>query len=332
MVRNCDAVKYWLLYMKNVLQLSALTGNNTEAVLSKAEFYELSGGKYSYGAEMPLKGEAGIDLSVQYCPADFFEGKRFLSAEAKTYEQWFSAYAKLLGRDDPHILPYTALYLEADTLSGDDRNAGVFYNLSGDFVKPVLPALLYMQGLQRQEDNLLRILNTAEGVLVPWQFGFMYSRKDFSIRLVCYLAKDGWTKLPLLMEKLGYEDFPREDFKCLKEFSENVLVDFDVMEDGRLGDVFGLELSSLPKKIHEQQKWIESERIGRLIARLKEWDIADGRVDMLRDAIFRVRVHPKDMPAFSVKSCFSHFKLRWQKGEKLPAKVYMAISGVLRRQ
>ena len=33
MVRNCDAVKYWLLYMKNVLQLSALTGNNTEAVL-----------------------------------------------------------------------------------------------------------------------------------------------------------------------------------------------------------------------------------------------------------------------------------------------------------
>ena len=60
MVRNCDAVKYWLLYMKNVLQLSALTGNNTEAVLSKAEFYELSGGKYSYGAEMPLKGEAEV--------------------------------------------------------------------------------------------------------------------------------------------------------------------------------------------------------------------------------------------------------------------------------
>ena len=222
--------------------------------------------------------------------------------------------------------------LEADTFSGDDRNAGVFYNLSGDFVKPVLPALLHMQGLQRQEENLLRILNTAEGVLVPWQFGFMYSRKDFSIRLVCYLAKDGWTKLPLLMEKLGYEDFPREDFKCLKEFNENVLVDFDVMEDGRLGDVFGLELSSLPKKIHEQQKWIESERIGRLIAQLKEWDIADSRVDMLRGAIFRVRVHPKDMPAFSVKSCFSHFKLRWQRGKKLPAKVYMAISGVLRRR
>ncbi|MCR5558833.1 MAG: hypothetical protein K6F62_00535, partial [Schwartzia sp.] len=88
---------------------------------------------------------------------------------------------------------------------------------------------------------------------------------------------------------------------------------------------FGLEISSLPTKIHEQEKWIESESVRRLICLMKKWDIADDRVDLVRSAIFHVGFQPHEALAFSITSGFSHFKLRWSKGKRLPAKVYMAI-------
>ena len=327
--KSYEAIKYWLLYVKNALRLSDLTGDNYDSVMAKALSYELSSGDYSYCAEMPLMGNAGIDLSVQYSAADFFEGKHFLSAEMKDYDKLFSDYARVLAKDNQQILPFAMLYLEADTFSGDDRNAGIFFNLSGTFVKPVLPKILRLQGLSDYEEKLFDVLDISQEVLVPWQFGFMYSRKDFSVRLVCYLTKDGWYKLPELMDKLGYEKFPKADFDCLKELvvreDTGTLFNIDIMEDGSLGDVIGLEISSLPTRIYEQQRWMEGAAVQYLNGLLKKWDIADARVDMIRDCIFHVGFQKKDMQAFEVTSGFSHFKLRWKKGRRLPAKVYLQV-------
>lgn len=327
--RSYEAIKYWLLYMKNALRLSELTGDNYDSVMVKAMSYKLSSGIYVYFAEMPLKGSAGIDLSVQYSAADFFEGKHFFSAEMKEYDKLFSDYAGILAENNPQILPFAMLYLEADTFSGDDRNAGIFFNLSGEFVKPVLPKILELQGLSDYEEKLFNILEKSRLFLIPWYFGFMYSRKDFPIRLVCYLTKDGWYRLPELLNKLGYADIPEEDLRELTPVIEdndvNVLINLDVMESGKIGDVFGVEISSVPTIIGEQRQWLESETIQRFVSVLKRWEIADDRIDRIKEGVFHVGFQPKNAPEFGVISGFSHFKLRWQNGMRLPAKVYMQV-------
>lgn len=327
--RNYDAVKYWLLYLQNALQLSCLIGNDNNKILLKAKSYELSQGKYSYGVEMPLKGSAGIDLSVQYCAADFFNGSHFLSAEAQPYDTLFSEYTDFLAKDNRHILPHAMLYLEADTFSGDDRKAGVFFNLSGAFVKPVLPEILRLQGLSRYEESIFRMTDSIRPVLMPWLFGFMYSRKEFSVRVVCYLTKDSWDKLPTMLEKIGYKDIPEEDLLELAEFVKNkdtgVLINLDVLPEGKIGNMLGVELSAVPSKIIEQRQWLESMTIQRFISLIRKWDISDGRVERLRDCIFSVGFQPQNMSAFNVTSGFSHFKLRWDKGQRLPAKVYLHV-------
>lgn len=327
--RNYDALKYWLLYLQNVLHLSCLIGNENNKIMQKAKSYELSQGQYSYGAEMSLMGNAGIDLSVQYCASDFFNGSHFLSAEGQTYDKLFSEYAIFLSKDNPQILPKAMLYLESDTFSGDDRNAGVFFNLAGTFVKPVLPEVLRLQGLSRYEEALFRIIDSVGLVLMPWLFGFMYSRKDFPVRLVCYLHEDGWDKLPVMLENIGYKDIPEEDLDELEKFvkSKNmgVLINLDVLPDGRIGSMLGVELSAVPSKIFEQRQWIENAITQQLVSLIKKWNVSDDRIERLRDCIFSVGVQPQNMSAFNVTSGFSHFKLRWEKGRRLPAKVYLHI-------
>lgn len=328
--RSFNAAEYWLLYLQNVLNVSCLIGNDNDNFITKAKLYELSDGNYSYYSEMPLIGKAGADLSVQYCADDFYGKKHILSAEAKLYDEMFSEYAMILAKDNPQILPYAMLYLESDTFSGDDRKSGVFFNLSGAFVKPVLPEVLRLQGLLQYGESLFKIMEAVKSVLLPWQFGFMYSRNEFSIRLVCYLADGGWDKLPAVLKKIGYEDIPEEDLSILTEFVNNkdvgVLVNLDVMQDGRIGDVLGVELSPVPTKIVDQQQWIVSEMMQSFITLVKSWNIADDRVDVIRDCIFSVGFQPQDMPAFFVTSGFSHFKLRWKKGKRLPVKAYMEIN------
>lgn len=329
MVRNCEALNYWLLYAQKALRVSSLLGSNDDEILSKAESYALTQSDCSYSVEMPLQGPAGMDLSVQYCAADFFAGSHFLSAEAGAYNTLFSAYAGILAKDNPQILPLAMLYLEADTFSGDDRKAGVFFNLAGAFVKPVLPQVLRLQDLSCYEEPVLRIMEKAASVLQPWQFGFMYARRNFSVRLVCYLTDGSWHKLPEILRKLGYEAIPEDDLQELATFVKSddvgVFVNLDVMPDGKIGAIFGLELSSVPTKIFAQRQWIVSEAIQRFMSLLKRWDVADERAAMIERCIFHVEFQPPNAPAFHVTSGFSHFKLRWQKGRRLPAKVYLQI-------
>ena len=103
------------------------------------------------------------------------------------------------------------------------------------------------------------------------------------------------------------------------------MFNIDIMEDGSLGDVIGLEISSIPTRIYEQQRWMEGADVQYLNGLLKKWDIADARVDMIRDCIFHVGFQKKDTQAFEVTSGFSHFKLRWKKGRRFPAKVYLQV-------
>ena len=149
------------------------------------------------------------------------------------------------------------------------------------------------------------------------------------MRLVCYLMAENWHKLPEILKKLGYEAIPEEDLHKLAEFIKiravSVLVDIDVMDGGKIGEVLGVELSPVPTRIFEQRQWIVSEAMQRFASLLKRWDIADDRVDMIERCIFHVGFQPQNAPAFHVTSGFSHFKLRWQKRRRLPAKVYLQI-------
>ena len=106
------------------------------------------------------------------------------------------------------------------------------------------------------------------------------------------------------------------------------MLDVDMLEDGSLGDTVGVEL--IPQDAiypATQQQLVQSEDFARLCELLEETSIADQRMEGLVNTIFAAPISADTY----IYSRISHFKLRWQAGEALPAKVYLQMRPVKRQ-
>ena len=101
-----------------------------------------------------------------------------------------------------------------------------------------------------------------------------------------------------------------------------------MLEDGSLGDTVGVEL--IPQDAiypATQQQLVQSEDFARLCELLQGAHVADQRMKSLPNTIMAAPISADTY----IYSRISHFKLRWQAGEALPAKVYLQMRPVKRQ-
>ena len=161
----------------------------------------------------------------------------------------------------------------------------------------------------------------------------MESREEKSLRLVL-LVKQGLKDLQKALASIGTPKLPQEGWELLAKIDElqifDYILDLDVLADGSLGDTVGVELI-LKKAVFpaSQRELVQGPQFARLCELLQGAKLADQRLKALPNSIIAA---PMSTGAdVYIYSRISHFKLRWQQGKALPAKVYVQLRPVRRQ-
>ena len=326
-ILQLEAFAYWrrrLLGSEGSSRLFAIDDAATTRLMEQAVGYVIDGRQISFFVEAPLAGEPAIDLSAQYFVRDFLDANPLVGRVVAPQGELFHLYAVILSKLKPALLHNCTLYLEADTSKADVKDIAYFINLAGDYVVMLLPVILTYQGKYELKSVVARLLEQGGDLCRPWHFGFMDSRESKPLRLVLALTQ-GIKKLSVLLERLGTTQLPPAAYTLLKQIEAlngfTFMLDLDVLVDGSLGDTVGVEL--IPRYIAPivQQDFFAGSQFTRLCALLSEARVADERLAALPEVVFNEELKPDRY----IYSRLSHFKLRWQQGRALPAKVYLQM-------
>ena len=136
------------------------------------------------------------------------------------------------------------------------------------------------------------------------------------------------------LASIGTSKLPQEGWELLAKIDElqifDYILDLDVLADGSLGDTIGVELI-LKKAVFpaSQRELVQGPQFARLCELLQGAKLADQRVEALPNSIIAAPM-PTGADVY-IYSRISHFKLRWQQGKALPAKVYVQLRPVRRQ-
>ena len=333
-MQQLEAFAFWrrqLLAAPMGQQLWGLDKAVEAKLMNQAPLYALNGQKVDFYVETPLCGQPQVDLSAQYFAEAFAKGNPLHGLDVEQEGSFFHFYAQELAQLKPELLRHCNLYLEADITDEGEPKVASFINLSGDFVEELLPSVLAYRGRLKQLQPVRALLEKVKEWCEPWHFGFMESRDIRPLRLVLIL-KQGLQDLPKVLECIDAPPIPREGRELLENIDAlgifKFMLDVDVLADGSLGEIVGVEL--IPQEAifpAAQQQLVATPAFARLRELLEEACIADQRMEGLVNTIFAAPISADTY----IYSRISHFKLRWQAGEALPAKVYLQMRPVKRQ-
>lgn len=334
--QQLEAFAYWrrqLLAAPCGQNLWGLDTGTEVKLMNQAPLYALGQERVDFYLEAPLLGRTQVDLSAQYFAEAFAEGNPLQGLPVAQEGAFFHFYAKELAQLKSTLLRHCNLYLEADVASEGEPKVASFINLSGDFVQELLPSVLAYRGRLKQLAPLRTLLDKVSEWCDPWHFGFMESREEKSLRLVL-LVKQGLMNLQKALASIGTSKLPQEGWELLAKIDElqifDYILDLDVLADGSLGDTIGVELI-LKKAVFpaSQRELVQGPQFARLCELLQGAKLADQRVEALPNSIIAAPM-PTGADVY-IYSRISHFKLRWQQGKALPAKVYVQLRPVRRQ-
>ena len=334
MRQQLEAFAYWrrqLVCAHGGQELWGLAGSTEAKLMNQAPLYALSKERLDFYLEAPLMGQTQVDLSAQYFAEAFAKRNPLQGLEVEQEGDFFHFYAQELAQLKLELLRHCNLYLEADIASEGEPKVASFINLSGDFVQELLPSVLAYRGRLGQLQPVHVLLEKIKEWCEPWHFGFMESREIRPLRLVLIL-KRGLQDLAKVLECIDASPIPREGRELLEKIDAlgifKFMLDVDVLADGSLGETVGVEL--IPQEAifpATQQQLVATPAFARLRELLEEACIADQRMEGLVNTIFAAPISADTY----IYSRISHFKLRWQAGEALPAKVYLQMRPVKRQ-
>ncbi len=334
MRQQLEAFAYWrrqLVCAHGGQELWGLAGSTEAKLMNQAPLYALSKERLDFYLEAPLMGQTQVDLSAQYFAEAFAKRNPLQGLEVEQEGDFFHFYAQELAQLKPELLRHCNLYLEADIASEGEPKVASFINLSGDFVQELLPSVLAYRGRLGQLQPVHVLLEKIKEWCEPWHFGFMESRDIRPLRLVLIL-KRGLQDLAKVLECIDAPPIPKEGRELLENIDAlgifKFMLDVDVLADGSLGETIGVEL--IPQEAifpATQQQLVAMPAFARLREILEEARIADQRMEGLVNTIIAVPISADTY----IYSRISHFKLRWQAGEALPAKVYLQMRPVKRQ-
>ena len=334
MRQQLEAFAYWrrqLVCAHGGQELWGLAASTEAKLMNQAPLYALGQERVDFYMEAPLLGRTQVDLSAQYFAEAFAEGNPLQGLPVAQEGDFFHFYAKELATCKRQLLQHCNLYLEADITAEGSPQVASFINLSGDFVQELLPSVLAYRGRLGQLQPVRALLEKVKEWCEPWHFGFMESRDIRPLRLVLIL-KQGLQDLAKVLDCIDAPPIPREGRELLEKIDAlgifKFMLDLDVLEEGSLGEIVGVEL--IPQEAifpATQQQLVATPAFASLCELLEETSIADQRMEGLVNTIFAAPISADTY----IYSRISHFKLRWQAGEALPAKVYLQMRPVKRQ-
>ena len=334
MRQQLEAFAYWrrqLVCAHGGQELWGLAASTEAKLMNQAPLYALGQERVDFYMEAPLLGRTQVDLSAQYFAEAFAEGNPLQGLPVAQEGDFFHFYAKELATCKRQLLQHCNLYLEADITAEGSPQVASFINLSGDFVQELLPSVLAYRGRLGQLQPVRALLEKVKEWCEPWHFGFMESRDIRPLRLVLIL-KQGLQDLAKVLDCIDAPPIPKEGRELLEKIDAlgifKFMLDVDVLADGSLGETVGVEL--IPQEAifpATQQQLVATPAFARLCVLLEETSIVDQRMEGLVNTIFAAPISADTY----IYSRISHFKLRWQAGEALPAKVYLQMRPVKRQ-
>lgn len=324
-LNNSLACLSWLNYLNKEQHAEALLGPITPELKAVSEAYDIPNYNISYGAEVQLLGNAGVDLSVQYYGADFLYNNPLGNKALKPAGEKFSNYARALNTNLPDLINHCRFYLEADTASGSIDEYALFFTIAGTAADELLSSLLTDNNAEHHIETVKKILTQVNSKLELFLIGFMNSREKKPLRLVFVNPENDVEQFIQGMKQI-FPTLPADLEDKLTELANlqlfNFMLNIDVMPDGSFGDTIGIDAlfdSILPK---EQEFISKSSQYEKTISLLKAWNLADERVDTLSKCIQLLTINTQE-DTYQLLSALSHFKLRWKDGNLLPAKAYI---------
>lgn len=307
----------------------ALLGRVTREVEQTCQAYAIGPRFIEYYAEMPLLGEAGVDLSGQYCAADFVGANLLGQSPLWAQGELLHRYAKELQKLLPKVVPNCYCGLETDSHSGVADQAAVFLNISGNVVDILLPQIMVWQGAMPRQEHVKKYLQLIRPEMNVWYLAFMCSRQGVPIRFSLTPEGDAREALPKVLRRLGREQEAAQLEELLKQIEAtqlfDVLLDIDIMPDGSLGDTIGLEVTLEVFSPEAQQKLLENPVWQAWLRLLQDMGLSDNRVELLDKCVFSRDIEDGQQPPYNLNSRISHFKFRWREGKPLPAKAYIQM-------
>ena len=333
-MQQLEAFAFWrqqLLATPSGQELWGLPEALETKLMNQAPLYALGEERLDFYLEAPLVGQPQVDLSAQYFAEAFAERNQLEGLEVEQEGAFFHYYANELARLKPALLHNGNLYLEADIADEGEPKVASFINLSGDFVEELLPLVLAYRGRLKQLQPVCTLLGKVKDWCEPWHFGFMESREIRPLRLVLIL-KQGLEDLQNVLECIYAPPIPNEGQELLAKIEElgafKFMLDVDVLDDGSLGDTVGVELI-LQNHIYpaSQQELLQTKAYSDFSELLQNNKLADSRIQGLVNSV----IAASSSADTYIYSRISHFKLRWQAGEALPAKIYLQMRPIRRQ-
>ena len=112
-------------------------------------------------------------------------------------------------------------------------------------MQELLPSVLGYRGRLGQLQPVRALLEKVKEWCEPWHFGFMESRDIRPLRLVLIL-KRGLQDLAKVLDCIDAPPIPREGRELLEKIDAlgifKFMLDLDVLEEGSLGEIVGVEL------------------------------------------------------------------------------------------
>lgn len=310
---------HWLEQLEKKQGVSALLGTNFAPSLAVCQNYtpvqDVGVGRLA--VECSLLGEPGIDLSVTYPVAKFTPG--CLQPSFKYIEELCAVYLESFPKQKSN----RHFCLETDVHSGAVEKSALFLPVE----KHIDKSIFQKAGIVEQGNAVINFLTTRASSYRPNWIGFMLSRPDTPIRV----ALRGHPKAELTatldyLESLGgftIDAVLRNSvLELCKIYGCDLFVDIDIMPNGRLGPVLGLELLLPVTKFVHQLLIITSPPAQSFMKRLVELGLADKRIYATKECIWDEVIMQKVI----FVSRISHFKLRWYNGLPMPAKVYLGAA------
>lgn len=330
MDKNTNMMNLWLSYVNNIPNIKSLIGNNTNDIIDKSNMYDYLNNNCIYYVEMPLCGKSGVDLSLQYNAIDFINKKYTFHNDIEIYGEYFNKYIDLLSKYNMD-LEEISLFLESDISSGNGDKYSIFFRLpyNEEYIDDILINLLEIVSLPEYAKVLLYTNDIVHGMLIPKQIGFMYSRDNFSIRLVYIPINNKVTHIFHNLSKIKFGDkIPRDDlfymYRSMNFSFFSIMFNIDIMDNKTIGDKFGFEFSLNSPTIEYQKRFFNKMIMDDVINLMIDLGISDNRIKLVKDCIFDTNIK-NNSDTFRLMSKFSHFKVIWENKKRLLSKAYVIV-------
>lgn len=326
---NAQACMSWLSYLQRERGGEALLGKDLTSVAQQVWLYNCEGDMLNFYGEIPLLGASAMDISCQYLVSLFNKGNAFRRHALEEQGELMTSFAQALVGLKGVAAESNCIFLEADTSQGEQEKLSVFYNLEGAYVEQLLPAILQGEKYPEMTDKVTALAAVLQGRASLWQVGCMQPREGRPLRLDFSLGREQLAEALALLKLPGREKLLQQVEALLETGCFRVdMLDLDMLPDGTVGPVVGLELATEQQVPARQLALYSTPAYEQFKLQLQRLGMADERINLLEQCVLSMEAPDQSQPPYYIYSGISHYKLQWQAGEAMPAKAYLRLCPV----